>query len=402
MRAFFLAACLLLVAGPVAAADIETGAALRQTSLLLHWPTEAPLPTGSFGLLDTRLRPYATLHASDRLSFGAAIEARSSFESGSAPSPGLQGSLLGSSMPLRYLPWTWTLIDDNATGASLSVERADVLWRIGRVDVQAGRQPVSFGTSHFVGVVDVIAPFAPGDLDSSYKPGVDALRIRTGMGTAGEAEIIAVAAKPMRDGAAIARLRRSLGGMDVEVLGGRFRRRNFGGVSWEGDVPLVSVWGEAALFERKNEPVRGGGKKTAIEAVAGVERHLPGDALLGVGAYYNEFGTRKTGDLLPTRLDAPFVEGWVFLAERAYGVVTGQWQIHPLVTLAGAGIVSLVDASSLWQPRCTVSVSDNADLAVFGWIGAGPRPRLSSAGLRTPSEFGTVPDGGGLYARWFF
>lgn len=75
-----------------------------------------------------------------------------------------------------------------------------------------------------------------------------------------------------------------------------------------------------------------------------------------------------------------------------------------------AGMISAIDGSSLWQPRLVVSVADNADLTLFGWISAGPRPTLAlrtvgglpAPSLDMPSEFGAVPDGGGLYARWFF
>jgi hypothetical protein len=73
-----------------------------------------------------------------------------------------------------------------------------------------------------------------------------------------------------------------------------------------------------------------------------------------------------------------------------------------------AGLVSLTDGSTLWQPRLTVSVSDNADLAAYAWISSGPSPVVTLAAadppvrLRFRSEFGAVPDGGGLYARWFF
>ncbi len=68
----------------------------------------------------------------------------------------------------------------------LRAERLKLSRGFGAFDVDIGRQPVTLGTSHFVGVLDVLAPFPPGDLDATYKPGIDAVRVRTLIGEEGE------------------------------------------------------------------------------------------------------------------------------------------------------------------------------------------------------------------------
>ena len=67
-----------------------------------------------------------------------------------------------------------------------------------------------------------------------------------------------------------------------------------------------------------------------------------------------------------------------------------------------AGMVNLIDSSTLWQPRLTMSVSDNADLSIYGWITTGETPRMNGSAVEIRSEFGMLPYGAGLYARWFF
>ena len=67
-----------------------------------------------------------------------------------------------------------------------------------------------------------------------------------------------------------------------------------------------------------------------------------------------------------------------------------------------AGLINLVDNSTLWQPRLTISTGDNTDLAFYGWIGLGEKPEAQGLTAQPRSEFGMIPDGGGLYARWFF
>ena len=413
LAALVLWSTTLLSAGNPAYADVDVGASLRQSALVLHWPTEAPLPEGSFGLHETRVRPFLRWDPVDALTFSAAIESQASFTSLTLPpgfddldSPrtdagGSQTSLLGQSSPLRRFDLTWQHQD--APGASLqtSIERLDVLIAVETVDIRIGRQPISLGTSRFVGVLDVLAPFAPGDLDATYKPGVDAARLSTGFGHMGEAELILVAADPLEHGAIVGRVRESIGGMDVEVLGGRFRQRNFGGLAWEGDARIVGVWGELALFQRGSEPHRAGWSEAAFSGVAGVERNLPGDVMAGLGLFYHDFGARSPDELTMVAMEEPFLQGWTFLQSAGYAVVTAAHDVHPLVNISAAGLINLVDGSTLWQPRLLIRTGNNADLTAFGWIGLGPRPALEPV-PRIRSEYGTVPTGGGLYARWFF
>ena len=72
----------------------------------------------------------------------------------------------------------------------------------------------------------------------------------------GEAELIAVGSKEWSDGALLGRFRTSFGSTDIELVGGRFRRRASGGFGWEGGVNPIGYWGEMALFERKERSAK--------------------------------------------------------------------------------------------------------------------------------------------------
>jgi len=407
---FFTAAGVLMVLLPHAAIArvFEYGANVRQTILLMRWPRDVgePFPAGSFGISETRTRLYAGIIARG-ISADFALESRAGFMS---PQSGMisltegGGSILGKGMPLERWDLTAEHSDDQSFSMSTRIERLNIHWIVHDVDIVAGRQPVSLGTSHFVGVLDVLAPFAPGDLDATYKPGIDAVRIHRGIGMTGEAEVIAAGAKDPGGGALLGRYRIMVRGMDIEFVGGRFRRRGFGGFGWEGEVLESGVWGEFALFERKpdTEKRRGGWSRAAFSGVAGVDIDLPLDFKAGGALMFQDFGIRKPGELIEVRNEGPFSEGWAFLASAAYGIATLHRQLHPLVQGDLAGIVNLVDGSTLWQPRLTVSTGENSDLCVYGWIGTGGKPRVDGQSLSIKSEFGTLPDGGGFYARWFF
>lgn len=412
-RRYFTILTVMLVSAPFApdvdAAEtvFKQGVALRQNVLVLRRPPgmESVMSEHSIGTSLTALRFYENIHHKN-ISLSAALETRGSFSSVSGGLSDLfrsGGSPFGTSRPLER--WDATVdITDGSAELRTRLERLDVRWSVARFDLDAGRQPLSLGTSHFIGILDVVAPFAPGDLEATYKPGVDAVRLRHSVGMTGEAELIAVASKPWSSGALLGRFRSSVKGIDVEFVGGRFRKRGFGGVGWEGGVGDYGVWGELALFERRKnvETVWGGWSEAAFSCIAGIDFDLPADFKVGGAFMYQDFGVRHPEDLAVVYNDAPFREGWAFLASAGYGLLTVHRRMHPLVEADLAGIFNLVDGSTLWQPRLTVSVGDNADITFYGWLGTGSKNTYAFTELTTRSEFGSLPDGGGFYARWFF
>lgn len=380
------------------------GADLRQNVLIMNWPGDtktSPLPQGSFGITETRGRVWGqTFRGPFTLSGAVETAAQLSSATGGALFAG--GGFFGKSEPLERWDATASQIDDASTVLSTRLERFDLRWSAGRWDVDAGRQPVSLGTSRFVGVLDVLAPFSPGNLDATYKPGIDAIRIRRGIGAAGEAELIAAAARDWSGGALLGRFRHQFHGLDLEWIGGRFRRRGFGGVGWEGELAGKGFWGEAAFFQRGDGERRFGGGDAVFSGVTGVDLDLPAKFKVGIAGMYQDSGVRDPEDLPSAYAEAPFTEGWRFLAGAAYGVLTIHRELHPLVQADLAGITNILDSSAIWQPRITISTGDNTDLSFYGWVSAGKRMNTVEAIPVARSEFGHIPDGGGMYARWFF
>jgi len=401
----FLFFSLFWIPNTLTAQEVEYGADLRQNALIMRWPSgmnKTVFPSGSFGISETRARMWSRIYAGGIVVTGA-LESRAGFLSSNAGSLN-DGSLLGKSKPLEHWDLTFDHTEDPTTSLSTRIERLGIRWNAGMVDFNIGRQPVSLGTSHFIGVLDVLAPFAPGDLDATYKPGIDAVRVRRGIGMRGEAEFIAAGASEWHNGAILGRFRNSIHGIDFEFIGGRFRRRGFGGFGWEGEVKSAGIWGELAAFERRRnvEKWRGGWSKVAISGVAGIDINLPRDFKIGGSAMFQDFGVRDPTELSAVYDDAPFREDWVFLASAAYGVITIHRELHPLVQGDFAGIINLIDNSTLLQPKITISTGDNNDLSFYSWIGTGTKPGLKGENLMYRSEFGGMPGGGGFYARWFF
>ncbi|MFH1723495.1 MAG: hypothetical protein ABII00_02620 [Elusimicrobiota bacterium] len=398
------AAALLITLPALGEAAVETGVALREN--LFHSGTPPigglSLPTKGYWVSGTYIRPSLG-YLTGPWSLSTAVEFRTVWDSTDAPNTGAGqagGNPFGGRALLERVDMTAHPVREPHAQADLRVERLKLSRSFSVFDVDLGRQPVTLGTSHFVGVLDVLAPFPPGDLDSTYKPGIDSARGRISVGEEGEAEIIAAAADPWAESAVIGRLRRRVSSLDLEVVVGKFRRRLFGGAGWEGDAGPLAVWGELALFERRldKEARRGGAHDAAFVGVAGTDWRVAGNTTVGGAFFYNDFGASRTSDLLAVATDAPYREGWAFLGSRSYFVSTFHAEPHALAHFDLAGMVNLVDASTLWQPRLTLNVHDNADISAYGWFATGKRP----AGAVPRSEFGSAADGAGVYGRVFF
>ncbi|MFC1692604.1 hypothetical protein ACFL1R_03765 [Candidatus Latescibacterota bacterium] len=388
------------------AVEFVRGAALRQNVIMFRLPSgmnRLIFPDKSFGISETRARLISGVYSGNFV-FNGAVDIRTGFMSSDMGLFGGSmggGSLFGQGIPLERWDLTANHVEESTTSLLTRLDRLNIMWRHGSYDVIVGRQPVSLGTSHFVGILDVVAPFAPGDLDTTYKPGVDAVRVRRGVGMTGEAEIIVVGAREWKNSALLGRFRSSFSGIDLEFIGGRFRDRSFSGFGWEGGAGSLGLWGELALFERKKaeESWRGGWSEAAFSGIAGVDVSIADNTILGGALMFQDFGVRRPEDLASVYTDAPFREGWMFLGSASYGVMTLHRQLHPLVNGDLASLINLIDGSTLWQPVITISTGDNTDLALYGWIGTGEK---SASGGSIRSEFGMMPDGGGFYARWFF
>ena len=285
------------------------------------------------------------------------------------------------------------------------LERFEFAFTASNLDFQVGRQPVSFGTSHFVSLLDVLAPFNPGYLDSSYKPGVDALRIRKIAGQTGEMELIVAAASNSADSAIIGRYRNTFSGFDIEALAGRFWQRNFIGVGWEGERRRVNCWGEAALFQRDNDkdPQLGGfSSRMAGSWIIGFEKGVGPHWRGGIACLHQDFGARKSDDLISAYGSRPFVQGWAHLAASDYLIFNSNRELGSLSSLNINAIVSLVDNSTLWQPVWQINTSDESDIAVFAWLNSGKSPVAQVPAVKLRSEFAAFASGVGFIYRRFF
>ena len=388
-------------------AELETGGAFRQILQWQKWPkhfaTKGLLPHNSNQIHQSLLRLWLNKDMG-KVNFKFELEFNSLHQS-LINNQANNWSTVTSGNRMTAWKTDAQLLSRPHSQISSNIERFEFAFSRGEYDFQIGRQPISLGTSHYLSVLDVVAPFYPGYLDSSYKPGVDALRIRTLAGETGEMELIAVAARNPSHNTLLARYRNTFNNFDIELVGGKFRDRNFAGIGWEGERREINFWGELGIFERlkSTDPHLGGPfKDYAVSWIAGAEKDLGKDYRGGIAYMHQDFGARQTKDYQRAYSALGFQQNWLFLGACDYSLITITREMNPLTNFSLNSIVNLVDGSIRYQPMISISIDDNSDIAFFAWLNTGKSSEINAGVVKQNSEFGSAPNGGGIIYRAFF
>ncbi len=376
--------------------SIEQGNALRTTYQFSRWPSElAPSHKGSFHNSEWNLRHWWKDSAEFyEWSWEFAFETNAKFQSQAGAD--FQSFL---ESPLRLFDMHAELNNSPTAQNSLSIDRLWYHWRHKSFDITIGRQAIGLGTSHFISVLDIMAPFTPGTLDSTYRPGVDSIRIQSAYGDSGERDFIFAFSQKDASHSFLYRQRILKGNYDYESIIGRVYERNFLGFGFEGANGRLGQWGEFAFFGRKsNEAIRTGSKQFAFSAVLGLEYFLPDGREWGISYFHQDFGASSGLQRLELALEPIATQGWLTLSGRNYAHVRYAHLLRPLVKANLNAIFNLQDQSRFYQPRIDINLRDNVNLSIFAWISAG---KTSPIPIDT-SEFGSMANGAGVFIQYYF
>lgn len=266
-------------------------------------------------------------------------------------------------------------------------------------DYVLGRQAISFGTSHFISVMDVINPFAPGTIDSSFKPGIDGLRIQKAMSDTGEIEFIYAANQTNKDNAYFLRSRLLLNDIDYELIIGRFRKHNMIGLGFEGEINSQSVWGELALIRYDDNLLDfTHNQENHLSLNLGLDFHPNDGETISLSWFHQGSGARNKHDFNRVITNPSFKEQFSYLKGKNYLNITYQRKIKPLVDFSSAIIFNLEDSSRFIQPQLHINTSDNSSLVIFYTFGTGKESTYTTIG----DDFGDLPQTIGLFSQVYF
>ncbi len=305
----------------------------------------------------------------------------------------------------RHLDMEKTWQHGDHASSLLQVDRLNLHWRSGDMDVTLGRQAVGFGRILIFSPLDVIAPFAPDALDTDIRRGVDALQGIYNYGMDGQLAATAVWGENSGDNSLLATWTDNRYGVDLLMITGSLRDRPMFGAGLAGSLGPLGLKGEFSVYEGKDTKKAGGDLHDSF-AVAAVEAwYRFGSGISLITQYlYNGPGVGNPKDYNRVLLSAPLQEGLSYLLGRHYLMVAPTYEIHPLATIQGIVIYNLADDSALIRPTLDLNLADNVTLQIFWTSHIGDKPRTVSA-FQPPeprSEFGMIGDNCGLFLKYFF
>lgn len=295
-------------------------------------------------------------------------------------------------------PLTADIVDGTSFDLNLRIDRLLMRADIGPVRLTLGRQAITFGQGTAFTPMDLVAPFTPATLDTSYKPGVDAVRADVFVGMGGQITVLgAYLGEWSLDGAAIlAHGQATVGAVDLQAMVGSIYGDAVVGLSMWAPVGPVGVYGDVTITGLAPNPF--------VRAVVGAMARPGSTTTLSVEIYGQRFGTTDKSDYLLMSAGERYGRGELWLSGHLYASVAVIQEITPLLTANIVVLGNLLDPSVLLLPSIAWNVSENADLSFGIQMGLGKRPDEDEDDVFRSgrSEFGTVPFNAFLSGGFYF
>lgn len=306
------------------------------------------------------------------------------------------------------LPLSAELVDASGLFMRARVDRANLSFKAAHLALTLGRQPVSFGRGAFFTPLDLVNPFQPTVIDSSYKPGVDAARLDLYAGESGQIILVAAYSGAWdRQGSVMAAwAQRTVGAWDLALFAASAHADLVGGLSANGSVGPVGLRAEGSVTrpdpegpapaldalraQLGGEPL-GPQRDPSVRALVGADWRPGPRTTLSGEAYVQTLGINDPDDTFIQSSDPRYARGELWLTGRVYGALALQQELRPTLHGGLSLISNLLDPSALAGANLSWSVADDCELLVGGYAGLGPRPGLPpplSAGLSAQLEQG--------------
>lgn len=284
------------------------------------------------------------------------------------------------------------------------VDWAYVRLKTGDTTLTLGRQPISVGRAVLFTPVDLLAPFSPIQIDTEFKPGVDAIRSDVVLGDNATFTLLGVAGRTdgrnngleiTKDGWAIVpRMELSFDKARFGGMAGYVRNDTVGGVDFFLDAGHgIDVHGEATATVATAASRRAHGNAVFARAVVGSSFALSSSLHGTIEAYYNGAGSLSPSTYLTDLAGPRFATGETYNVGVYYGGAAFDWQVHALLHVTGATLVNVTDPSVLVAPLVRYSVAANTQLiaGAFVPLGRGLRTDAAAGTVTARSEFGLYP-----------
>lgn len=251
-----------------------------------------------------------------------------------------------------------------------------------------GRQPIGFGTGVFFSPMDLVSPFGLTTVDTSHRPGVDAVRIDGFFGTSGRVTGVAAygGAWDLDGMIFLTEGQLTLNLTDLHLMAGEVHGEHVLGLGVASSAGPVGLHGDITLTLPEDEDA-------FTRAVVGADWRPTEKTMLSAEAYLQTLGATDPDEYLVLASSDRFARGELQQLGRTYLGAMVQQELSALTHGGLAVFSNLEDHSALLSPSLSTSIGDNADLMAGAFIGLGARPeQVDPMDLVDPLTFQPLPE----------
>jgi hypothetical protein len=375
-------------------------AAYAQTPLLTGYLQTVPLASSATDLTESNVNHFNRFRISSEPVFGpvrieAAYEHVLTLRQRETPLGLGVGAVPGGG---EWLDLQWTIAEEEHVLWQHRFDRLHVGWApADNLELTAGRQAVSWGTTLFLTPSDPFSPFNPADPFRQFRAGIDAARVRMYPSTLSEIDIV-VRPSDSEVGEELTALARGLTtwrNWELSGWGGSLYGDTAGAFGVTGALGTWALRGEAVVRSHRNDVV--------FRGTVGVDRQvqLRGRDLFVIIEYQRDnLGGTSPEEYLEILMSETFKRGEHQVFGRDETVLQASYQLHPLWSLSGLWLWNLNDRSALISPSVAYSAGDETTISGGVFLGFGASASTPERPL--PSEFGLAGTTGYVSLSWFF
>ena len=345
------------------------GFRVRTEAGLTSSTADATSLEADLGFRDSRALTGAARLMWDKSSWPLRFEAHAQLNAAHGSQVALASELMPAEGPPRTLldlSGDWSH-DPNQAVVGV-IDRASVAYTTESLVLKAGRQAITWGSGLFFHPSDIVAPFSPNAIDTSYKPGVDMLYVQYLFDNGADIQTIAVPrAETYGESAAsdqstlAIRGSATLGNLDGALFYARDRGDNVAGLNLSGPLGGASWNAEYVHWRLAN----GTTHPSWLFNITNFGTLGVWNVSYFAEYFHNGFGVDASVplDALPANLTRRMSAGQVFFGGQDFLAPGGQLQVTADLSISPSAIISLNDGSKLATVGVNYALGDNTELA---------------------------------------
>ncbi len=249
----------------------------------------------------------------------------------------------------------WKLFNKNNINVTHYIDRLYLRQGFGWGNLIIGRQRIAWGVGRVWSPTDLFNPINPANFGKIEKDGVDAASLTYYLGNFSDLNVVYNPREKLSESNAGFRLRTNFGGYDFALVGGYFDQRIIAGGDFAGSIFGAGLRGEGIISMDKNNL-----NNNYLRLVFGMDNQFTSKLYALIEYQFNGEGSADKNKYNLLGL----YNGSIINLSQNYVVLSGSFQLTPLLTLTAADNANLNDGSGYILFSGNYSLSDNGTLTL--------------------------------------